>query len=448
MKHQCPRTAAGLPRTKPVMALIISLGLVLASCADGADTTVEESAEEAVDQGSLDSDEIESGDQEGSEETDVSGTADESDAADGDAAADSDAADDTQGSDAATSDQASQSPSALPSEYLGSYTLADSNFGTMVTVTVDGTTRSIDTNALPDHETGEFPTAGNPNTISAQDLTWELPIDPVYTGSAGRVRTSGIAVNGVKFEPATNETTTCSDGSNYRIEALQGIYDLGLDFNNAHVQPTGEYHYHGISELLVGAYETDDDLVHIGFALDGHLMYYSKSGAYESGYELSDQARTGSDCEASFPGGETVDLEGTMPDGTYSSDWVFDTANGDLDSCNGVTIDGQYVYIITDTYPYISRCLNGEFAESGPGGEGPGEGGGAGNDEGAAPSQDQAGRPGGAPDMSEAAAALGISERELLDALGTPPPDLEAAAGILGVSVTELEAVLPAPPGR
>ena len=261
--------------------------------------------------------------------------------------------------------------------YIGSYTLADDEFGTIVTVTVEDGTRSIETNALPDHETGDFPNAGNPNEISEQDLTWTFTTEPTFTGDATFARTPGVAVNGVKFEPATAETVECSSGDVYRVEALQDLYSLGLDFNNAHVQPTGEYHYHGISELLVEAYDTDDELVLVGFASDGYLMYYSKSGVYESGYTLSDETRSGTDCVASGAlGGVDVDVEGTTPDGTYTSDWVWSEGAGDLDSCNGTSIDGEYAYIVTDTFPYVSRCLNGEVAAEAPGGGAPPGGGG------------------------------------------------------------------------
>jgi YHYH protein len=302
---------------------------------------------------------------------------------------------------------ATEPPTATTPDLLGSYTLADDEFGTMVTVTVAGGTRTIVTNALPDHETGQFPNQGNPNTITAQDLTWTFPTEPVFTGSATFARTSGVAVNGVKFEPATAETVTCASGEGYSVEALQDTYDLGLDFNNAHVQPTGEYHYHGISQLLAAAYESDDDLVLVGFAADGYLMYYSKSGAYESGYELSTTPRTGSGCVGSSAiGSADVDVEGTMPDGTYSSDWVFSDGAGDLDSCNGTTIDGEYVYLVTDTFPFVSRCLNGETSEAS----------GAAAGEGGAP---PAG--GEAPDLSEAAAALGISVDELTAVLPARP---------------------------
>ncbi len=256
--------------------------------------------------------------------------------------------------------------------YLGDYSLIDEEFGTMVSVSVEDGVRTIETNALPNHDTGDFPNDGNPNTITEQDLTWEFPSEGTFIGDASSVRMTGVAVNGVKFEPGTGESVSCSSGENYRIEALQDLYDLGLDFNNAHVQPTGEYHYHGISELLVDAYDNDGDLVHIGFASDGFLIYYSKSGAYDSGYLLSDEARDGEGCVASGPDRDEIDLAGTAPDGSYTSDYVYDEAAGDLDACNGTTIDGTYAYIVTDTYPFIGRCLNGEPSADAGGGGGQG----------------------------------------------------------------------------
>ncbi len=280
----------------------------------------------------------------------------------------------------ATSDVAATTPSSdnsetevtmAESDYLGTYTLSDEEYGTEVTVTVEGETRTIETNSLPDHETGDFPNSGNPNTITAQDLTYEFTTEPVWSGTASYAQTPGVAVNGIAFEPGTAETLTCDSGETYRIEALQDVYNLGLDFNNAHVQPEGQYHYHGVSQMLVEAYEDDGDLVHVGFASDGYLIYYSKSGAYESSYELSTDARSGTDCVPSGPDPETVDVEGTTPDGTYTSDYVYVEGSGDLDECNGTTVNGDYVYIVTDEYPFIPRCLMGQFSAQGPGGGGP-----------------------------------------------------------------------------
>ena len=261
------------------------------------------------------------------------------------------------------------------SSYLGNYTLTDDEFGTQVSVTVADGVRRITANALPNHETGDFPNAGNPNTITAQQAEWTFPVEPVWTGVATWAQVPGVAINGVKFEPETAETVECATGDTYRIEALQQVYDLGFDVNNAHVQPNGEYHYHGISALMVEAFNgTAADLVHIGFAADGHLVMYSKSAALRSGYALVTEPRTGTDCQPSLRNTTSIDLEGTAPDGTYVSDWEWTSDNGDLDECNGTTIGDTYVYVVTDEYPFIGRCLKGEFTATtpaGPGGGGP-----------------------------------------------------------------------------
>ena len=312
-------------------------------------------------------------------------------------------------------------------DFLGDYNLIDDEFGTEVTVTVDGGTRTIVANSLPNHETGEFPNSGNPNTISEQSLTLELVTDPVYTGLAAYVQQPGIALNGVTFEPETAETATCTSGETYRIEALQDLLDLGLDFNNAHVQPGGKYHYHGLSDLLAAAFDNGDDLVLVGFAADGHLMYVSLTDAYETSYELSNETRSGTECLHSGRAGITLDLEGTVPDGTYGSDWIYTEGAGDLDECNGTVIDGQYSYIITNAFPYIPRCMMGEVAA------------GAGAPRGTAP--------GSGPDFSEAAAVLGVAVDELQGVLPPPGEPLDDAAAALGVTVEELIAALPVPPG-
>jgi len=286
----------------------------------------------------------------------------------GDAAVD--AAEDAD-TDPAADPPAGAAPSGLTSTYLGDYTLTDTEFGTNVTVTVANGQRTISANALPNHETGEFPNAGNPNTITAQNAQWVFPTEPVLTGIAQFAMTPGVALNGVKFEPATAETTDCATGETYRLEALQDVYDLGFDMNNAHVQPNGEYHYHGVSPLLVDVFDDGNDLVHVGFAADGHLMVYSLSGAYPSGYTLSTTPRTGMDCQPSLRNTSALDLEGTMPDGTYTSDWVHTAGPGVLDECNGIEIDGMYTYVITNEFPFVSRCLVGEFTETQPGPGGP-----------------------------------------------------------------------------
>jgi YHYH protein len=44
--------------------------------------------------------------------------------------------------------------------------------------------------------------------------------------------------------------------------------------------------------------------------------------------------------------------------------------SGDLDNCNGITVDGEYAYIITHEFPLIPRCLKGEPFDDGESGRG------------------------------------------------------------------------------
>lgn len=247
--------------------------------------------------------------------------------------------------------------------YYGAYTLKDDHFGTNTVVTVDSESRKMVTNALPNHKTGTFPTKGNPNTISAQKREYTFPINPKNTGKAKWVRETGVALNGVKFEPGTAEVVACETGENFRVEALQDVIDLGLDFNHAHVQPTGAYHYHGTPTAVIENFDTGEDLVHVGFAHDGFPMYYSKSGAYKPSYKLLTGNREGEDCTYENPMQKINISAGGHHDGTYTSDFEYVDGSGDLDECNGITINGNYMYLVTNEFPYVSRCLMGEFTE-------------------------------------------------------------------------------------
>jgi len=230
------------------------------------------------------------------------------------------------------------------------------------------------TNSLPNHETGRFPNEGNPNSISAQKLTYEFPITPKLTGESKWAREPGIALNGVKFEPETAERFVCETGEVYKIEAIQDLVNLGLDHNLAHVQPTGAYHYHGVPKDLIEKFDTGEDILLIGYAKDGFPMYYSKSGQFKPSYMLIDDIRTGEVCNYRNPmQNMKYNFYNTRPDGTFVSDWQYVPGAGQLDECNGITIDGQYGYFITNEYPFVSRCLKGEFKEERPQGPPPGQ---------------------------------------------------------------------------
>lgn len=259
-------------------------------------------------------------------------------------------------------------------DFWKGYTISDSEYGTKTSVVLKDGKRIMTTNALPNHSTGTFPNSGNPNSISAQKRTYSFPIRQMMSGESKWAREPGVALNGVKFEPETAERFVCETGEVYRIEAFQDLVNLGLDHNHAHVQPTGAYHYHGAPVELIEQLDTGEDIILVGFAMDGYPICYSKSGKYNPSYQLASAPRTGDACSYNNPSqGMTKELNNTKPDGTFVSDWDYIEGLGELDECNGIMLDGQYTYFLTDDYPYVSRCLKGIFKEEHSNGPPPGE---------------------------------------------------------------------------
>jgi hypothetical protein len=106
----------------------------------------------------------------------------------------------------------------------------------------------------------------------------------------------------------------------------------------------------------------------IGFASDGFPIFGSyfldpETGEVRevvSGYTLKEGARPAGDDN---PPGDY--------DGTYYDDYEFTGTAGDLDECNGMEVDGQYGYSVTEDFPYLMFCLSGtpdpSFGKGGPG---------------------------------------------------------------------------------
>ena len=45
--------------------------------------------------------------------------------------------------------------------------------------------------------------------------------------------------------------------------------------------------------------------------------------------------------------------------GQFIGDYEYADGSGDLDECNGMTVEGQYGYYLTDDYPYVVACYAG-----------------------------------------------------------------------------------------
>lgn len=238
--------------------------------------------------------------------------------------------------------------------------------------------RTVTANGIPDHAVGAFPNSGNPNTISEQFVDDKFTLSPSVANNSttlgGPRGVTGYVLNGVKIDANTagscdDTGTNCSligNSGNWSIEALgQTSFDFGTDDNNAHVQPGGAYHYHGMPEGFIAKRSGHaKTMTLIGWAADGFPIYarYGFSDPFDSGSDLkviSGSYRLKSTVSPNRPDPEVYAL------GTFAQDWEYVEGLGDLDKCNGregVTPEfpeGIYHYYATDSYPYFQRCVNG-----------------------------------------------------------------------------------------
>ena len=241
--------------------------------------------------------------------------------------------------------------------------------------------RHITSDGLPDHTPGDFPRRGNPNTISAQKHVFRVPLNPQPSddGVAPGRALFGVAVNGVPFEPGTAEIWSPQGRTQgrpgqpdvWRYEALTGGINLGLDDHQAHVQPTGMYHYHalpiGLYERLAGApaSQAPRQMVLLGWAADGFPLYgpWAHADAGDATSPLKKIAASYRVKQGSRPTGSNA--PGGAYDGTYTQDWEYVEGLGALDQHNGrfgVTPEhpeGIYHYVLTEDHPYLPRSFKG-----------------------------------------------------------------------------------------
>lgn len=239
--------------------------------------------------------------------------------------------------------------------------------------------RSLSGNGVPDHAVtnGSFATR-----LSAQNVNFTITLTPKLGDAATPIRETGYALNSVKFDPAT--AGTCPDlaqagaDCNYaggrdrwHMVATPGQvspwrFQFGVDENDAHVQPNGQYHYHGNPVSLVASlnadYETSMTLV--GWAADGFPIYsiYGHSTPDDPSSPMT-KLRSSYQTQAAPEGRPTIE---DFPLGHFEEDWTYVARSGDLDECNGrlgVTPEfpnGIYHYYITETYPFVPRCVKGQ----------------------------------------------------------------------------------------
>ena len=278
-----------------------------------------------------------------------------------------------------------------------------------ISLTTNNNKITITGDGLPNYPTGTFPNDGNPHAISKQNVQYEIPLFPqqskVKTGLATDMPSAllgenfngakisykfGISIGGIVFDPIANaygggNAQGSGDYANkrWRYEAVNNQVSLGLDFNHAHVQPSGTYHYHGYPLAEITNKNYQKKIVLIGFAADGFPIYnqYGYTDANDTSssvkkltpsYRLKSGKR---DLSGSFtisfpyPQGERVLGKNYNPnqnyDGTYVRDYEYVSNLGDLDEYNGrygktkEYPNGTYYYVITENFPYIPRFFKG-----------------------------------------------------------------------------------------
>ena len=235
-------------------------------------------------------------------------------------------------------------------------------------ISVTSTHCVLSTNATPNHT---FNDGANPfpNAFSTQADEYRVPLTPAFAAQSTPLSLrldDAILLNGVKVDLLAagcfgigNGRIGCNDDTQpWRYDPMFASNGFRVDSHNAHTQPDGTYHYHGEPNALFDKSGAVASPV-VGFAADGFPIYgsYIEEGGsvrkVVSSYQLKAGQRPSGDGQ---PGGAY--------DGVYRDDYEYISGAGDLDECNGMMIDGQYAYFITDAYPYVMACFKGTVDES------------------------------------------------------------------------------------
>ncbi len=258
--------------------------------------------------------------------------------------------------------------SPLCSDYVGQYSstatdvLRGGDYQGSLSATADGNTCTLFSNSIPNHDFNDGE-ASFVNAVAAVEKTYSISTAPTLAATTTPIDgiDNAVLLNGVKIDLLSagcfgvgDERSGCNDpDAAWRYDPMHPENDQHqVDLSNAHAQPNGAYHYHGPPPVTNGDANTASGV--IGYAADGFPIfgrYFSDNGVIRMAAS-SFRLKTGS-----RPTG-TDDPGGTY-DGTFVADYEYVEGHGDLDACNGMTVDGVYRYHVTDAYPYVMSCFSG-----------------------------------------------------------------------------------------
>lgn len=268
-------------------------------------------------------------------------------------------------------------------DYAGSYKSTVTDFSRNLSftgnfsVSVSNGTCTFTSNNIPNHTMGQGGAFATP--VSAQNNSYKLTTSPAFAAQSTAISltwNSAVLLNGVRVDMLAAACYGVGDGKigcnnesqPWRYDPMSPKNKFGTDNHNAHTQPDGAYHYHGNPKALFDFNSVVESPV-VGFAADGFPLfgsYFKDSNGTVRKASSSYRLKSGSRPSGSGNPGGTYD-------GTYRDDYEFVQGLGDLDACNGITLNGVYGYYITDEYPYMTNCFKGTPDTSfrkGPAGQG------------------------------------------------------------------------------
>ncbi len=204
---------------------------------------------------------------------------------------------------------------AFPTQAEGTATTAAMAriFSKNVKVSFDDKFMIVESDGIPNHETGQFPNEHNPNSIRKQNYRFLIPLHPQQAEKTTTLPMGpiGVAINGIPFYNQYN-----AQGKN----AVEGPTAEIFDSCCGHPDQLGRYHYHKYPVCIHNPFKDQEEAGKhsplIGYAFDGFAIY--------------------------GPNGE----DGKPPQ--------------DLDECNGHSDSTRgYHYHVTAKFPYILGAYRG-----------------------------------------------------------------------------------------
>jgi len=267
------------------------------------------------------------------------------------------------------------------------------DFSGDIVITSNGSLCTISVNKIPNHDFNDN-TASFATNVSAQsDNDVSIPVNPVIAGSVTELAlgtTTVVTLNGVDVdilpaacygvgnEPLGQEKIGCGGDqidNPWRYDPMSSLNDFGTDAHNAHSQPDGAYHYHGNPMAMFDQDCETSGIASpvIGFAADGFPVYGMcfedpDTGSVRQAKSSFAFKNNGGTRQAvsgyTTPVGGTGLIASNNYDGQFRGDYEYNASVGDLDECNGMTINGQYGYYITNEFPWVLACYKGTVDDS------------------------------------------------------------------------------------